>query len=146
MDLSLLHRASRRVILTPHPKEFERLSGIPMSETAKDPIRHAKAFAAEYGVTLLLKGVATIVTDGDEVYLSDRGCAGMATAGSGDVLSGILVGLLGYLPPTAFNVACGAYLAGRAGEIAEEEKTAIGMVASDTVQAIPRAIAEIQKD
>lgn len=146
MDISILRRASGRVILTPHPKEFERLSGIPMSETEKDPIRHAKDFAAKYGVTLLLKGATTIVTDGDEVYLSDRGCAGMATAGSGDVLSGILVGLFGYLPPTAFNIACGAYLAGRAGEIAEAEKTAIGMVASDTVQAIPRAIAEIQKD
>lgn len=143
MDLSILRRASGRVILTPHPKEFERLSKIPIPEIEKDPICHAKAFAAKYGVTLLLKGATTIVTDGDEVYLSNRGCAGMATAGSGDVLSGVLVGMLGYLPPTAFNVACGAYLAGSAGEIAEAEKTAIGMAASDTAQAIPRAIAKI---
>ena len=146
MDLNVLRSASGRVILTPHPKEFERLSGRSVAEILSNPVGAARAFAAEYGVTVLLKGATTVVTDGEEVYLSDRGCAGMATAGSGDVLSGILVGLLGSQPPTAFNAACGAYLAGRAGEIAEEEATAVGMVASDTVRAIPRAIAEIEKD
>ena len=94
-------------------------------------------------MTVLLKGAATVVTDGREVYLSDRGSAGMATAGSGDVLSGVLVGLLGYLPPSALTAACGAYVAGLAGELAQSEQTAVGMVASDTVRAIPRALSEI---
>lgn len=143
MDRSILRRASGRVILTPHPKEFERLSGYPVAEILSDPVGKARAFAAEYGVTVLLKGAATVVTDGREVYLSDRGSAGMATAGSGDVLSGVLAGLFGYLPPSALTAACGAFLAGLAGELAQGEQTAVGMVASDTVRAIPRALSEI---
>ncbi|MBO4308525.1 MAG: NAD(P)H-hydrate dehydratase [Clostridia bacterium] len=143
MDLNLLRSTSGRVILTPHPKEFERISGHSVAEILSDPVRTARSFASEYGVTLLLKGATTVVTDGEEVYLSDRGCAGMATAGSGDVLSGILVGLLGSQSPTAFTTACGAYLAGLAGELAEAEGNAVGMIASDTVRTIPLAISKI---
>ena len=146
MDLSVLRNASGRVILTPHPKEFERLSGRSVAEILSDPVGAAMAFAAEYGVTVLLKGATTVVTDGEEVYLSDRGCAGMATAGSGDVLSGILVGLLGSQPSVAFTAACGAYLAGLAGELAEKEENAVGMIASDTVRAVPKAISVILQE
>ena len=92
------------------------------------------------GICVLLKGACTVVTDGEKNYLVDRGCAGMATAGSGDVLSGILAGLLGYAPANALTLACGAYLAGVAGELAEADSNAISMTASDTVRALPRAI------
>ncbi len=143
MDRSLLRRAAGRVILTPHPKELERLSGVPMDEILSDPVAAAKDFAGKYRVILLLKGATTVVTDGETAYLSDRGCAGMATAGSGDVLSGVLAGLLGYLPPTALTVACGAYLAGYAGELAEASENPVSMVASDTVAALPRALSRI---
>jgi NAD(P)H-hydrate epimerase len=120
--------------------EFSRLSGLSITEIECDPITHAKAFAKEYGVILLLKGCCTIVTDGTTVYLCNRGSAGMATAGSGDVLSGILAGLCGYLPPDALTVATGAYLAGMAGELAEQKSNAVSMVASDTVREIPNAV------
>lgn len=143
LGAEMLSETDCRVILTPHLKEFERLSGIPMSEISSDPIRHAKAFAKRYGVCLLLKGCCTIVTDGDVVYLVNRGCAGMATAGSGDVLSGILAGLLGYLLPSPLTVACGAYVAGRAGELAEHDLNPVGMLASDTVSHIALAIGEL---
>ncbi len=143
MDRALLKNATCRVVLTPHLKEFERLSGIPIAETVKDPLSVAERFAKESGVCLLLKGCTTVVTNGAETYLCDRGCAGMATAGSGDVLSGILTGLLGYLPASPLSVACGAYLAGRAGELAEAAVGAISMIASDTVNALPRALSEI---
>ena len=89
------------------------------------------------------EGTCTVVTDGDETYLVNRGCAGMATAGSGDVLSGILAGLLGYALPTPLTVACGAYLAGLAGELAERDVNPISMLASDTVAHISKAITEI---
>lgn len=131
------------VILTPHLKEFERLSGIAVAEAAKDPISHAKEYARAHRVILLLKGTCTVITDGETVFLVNRGSAGMATAGSGDVLSGILAGLLGYCPPDARTVACGAYLAGLAGEFAEAEKNAVSAVASDTVANIPRAVSVI---
>ena len=140
MDLNLLKAAKAPIILTPHLMEFSRLSGVSIKEIEADPITHAKAFAKEYGIILLLKGCCTIVTDGGVVYLSNRGSAGMATAGSGDVLSGILAGLCGYLVPDAFTVAAGAYLAGVAGELAEEKGNAVSMVASDTVKEIANAV------
>ena len=131
------------VVLTPHMGEFSRLCGIPAEEISHDPVAHAEAYAARTGVVLLLKGAATVITDGMETYLSDRGCAGMATAGSGDVLSGVLCGLLGSRDVTPRTVAAGAYLAGRAGELAAIEKTEIAMLASDTVAMLPAAIKEI---
>lgn len=143
MDISILRNTRCRVILTPHPKEFERLSGISVSELLADPIPHAEAYAKEQGVILLLKGTCTVVTDGEVTYLINRGCAGMATAGSGDVLSGVLAGLLGFAPPTTLTVACGAYVAGRAGELAEQSVNPISMTASDTVAHIGAAVSEI---
>ncbi len=140
MERSVLKQTRCRVILTPHPKEMERLSGIPVGEILKAPVEVAEHFAREYGVILLLKGTCTVVTDGEETYFVDRGCAGMATAGSGDVLSGILVGLLGFCPTTALTVACGAFVAGYAGELAEREVNSISMLASDTVSHIAEAI------
>lgn len=145
MDKALLKQTKCKVILTPHPKEMERISGIPIAKILQDPIGVAKAFAKEHGVCLLLKGTCTVVTDGEETYLVNRGCAGMATAGSGDVLSGILAGLLGYAPPTPLTVACGAYVAGLAGELAERHVNPISMLASDTVAHIGQAISIITR-
>lgn len=145
MDLSILRQTACRVILTPHLKEFERLSGVPLEEIQKEPLRVAQEFAAAYHVILLLKGTATVVTDGTETYLCDRGCAGMATAGSGDVLSGVLCGLMGYCPPTAGAVCMGAWLAGRAGELAQAQSNAVSMTAGDTVSMLPQAVGELLK-
>ena len=143
MDLELLKATKCRVLLTPHLKEMERLSGIPIDEIRRDPVGVAETFAQKYRVLVLLKGPATVVTDGKTTYLVNRGCAGMATAGSGDVLSGILVGLLGYAPPTALTVACGAYIAGLAGELAERDLNPVSMLASDTVSHIGAAVSEL---
>ena len=140
MDASLLKKTHAKVILTPHPKEFERLSGYSVKEILQNPVPLAQRYASQMGVCVLLKGACTVVTDGESTYLVDRGCAGMATAGSGDVLSGILAGLLGYAPSNALTVACGAYLAGVAGELAEADSNAISMTASDTVRHLPKAI------
>ncbi len=145
MNKELLKSTKCKVVLTPHPKEFERLSGVAVCDIQKDPVLYAKRFAREYGIILLLKGAATIVTDGDKTYIVDRGCAGMATAGSGDVLSGVLTGLLGYMPYSALAVTLGAYVAGRAGELAAEENTELSMMAGDTARALPLAWKEILK-
>lgn len=139
MDKSLLALTGCRAVLTPHPKEFERISGVPVAELLQAPAEHARAFARKYGVILLLKGASTVVTDGEETYVCDRGCAGMATAGSGDVLSGVLAGLLGYMECTPRTVALGAYLAGAAGELAAAEYTDIAMTAGDTAAKLPAA-------
>ena len=95
---SLLDSAAGPVILTPHPGEFARLTGKTVAEVLAQPIPLAEAFAAEHHVTLLLKGSATVVTDGAQTLLVDRGAPGMATAGSGDVLSGVLAALCASRP------------------------------------------------
>lgn len=145
MDLNILKNAKGKIILTPHLKEFERLSKINIEEIKQNSIKYAKEFAKKYNLIVLLKGHITIVTDGKNTYLVEKGCPGMATAGSGDVLSGILVGLLGYNKPDILTVAAGAYLAGLAGELAQEKYTDISMKSSDTIEYIPEAIKQIRK-
>jgi NAD(P)H-hydrate epimerase len=106
----------------------------------ESPIQLAEQFAQRYGVIVLLKGSTTIVTNGSDTYLTTTGCPGMATAGSGDVLSGAILGLLGYLPCSAKTVAVGSYITGLAGEMAEQNTNSISMCASDTVSHLPHAI------
>ena len=144
MNLEILNKTKCKIILTPHLKEFERLGKISLEGIKNDSINIAKEFAKKYNVILLLKGPTTIVTDGKIVYLVKKGCPGMATAGSGDVLSGILVGLLGYNKADILTVATGAYLNGLAGEIAQEKYTDISQMAHDTIESIPEAIKKIR--
>lgn len=143
MDRELLKKTRCRVLLTPHVKEFSRLSGYTVEQILEEPIACAERYASETGVCLLLKGPCTVVSDGAQTLLVDRGCAGMATAGSGDVLAGVLVGLLGYNGVSVQTAACGAYLAGLAGELAEREVGEISMLASDTVSKIPEALRQM---
>ncbi|MBP5167353.1 MAG: NAD(P)H-hydrate dehydratase [Oscillospiraceae bacterium] len=140
-DKSMLK--GRRTVLTPHLKEFSRLSGLTEEEILADPIGAAEAFSRDTGATVLLKGPATVITDGDSSYIVNSGCPGMATAGSGDVLSGILTGLFGWCEFGALTAACGAYAAGYAARLAEREKGDISMLSSDTVKYIPEAIKSI---
>ena len=144
MNLEILNKTECKIILTPHLKEFERLGKISLEGIKNNSINIAKEFAKKYNVILLLKGPTTIVTDGKIVYLVKKGCPGMATAGSGDVLSGILVGLLGYNKADILTVATGAYLNGLAGEIAQDKYTDISQMAHDTIECIPEAIKKIR--
>ena len=147
--LSVFKNKRGTVVLTPHLLEFSRLCGKDRESILENPIKHAVEFAREWGVILLLKGPSTVITDGKDVYISDSGCAGMATAGSGDVLSGILAALLarcdtcGVLATLA--TAGGAYLNGLAGEIAQARVGDVCMTASDTVSAIPSAVKKIRE-
>ena len=91
-----LKSAKCKLILTPHAKEFSRLTGLSVEEILNAPVQQSKEFAKAHGCILLLKGATTIVTDGTTTLLVSRGCPGMATAGSGDVLSGVLSAVCGY--------------------------------------------------
>ncbi len=145
LDKAQIKNAACKLVLTPHLKEFERLSGEKIEDFRDKLIEAAKRYASDMGVILLLKGPTTVITDGSTVYLVDKGCAGMATAGSGDVLSGILAGII---PSSADDslllaVAAGAYVNGLAGELAALETPEISMLAGDTTRAIPNAIKAI---
>lgn len=145
MDLSTIKNSRCRVVLTPHLKEMERLCGVPLDKILENPVFYATEFAREIGAILLLKGPTTIITDGKTVYLTDKGCAGMATAGSGDVLSGIIAALCASHSDTLMATAAAAYINGYAGEIAQKEFGAISMIASDTAKSVAKAINQIQK-
>lgn len=134
--------ACKKVILTPHPLEFSRLSGLSVDSILSDPVKSASDFVKDFDgrVILLLKGTSTVICDGSETYISETGSPAMATAGSGDVLSGILTGIMGYNEPTAKAVACGAYVAGLAGALACDSVGEISSTASDTVSFLPEAI------
>ena len=120
-------------ILTPHAGEFARL-GYP----GQDRCREAVSFAKTYGCILLLKGHETLVTDGETIYCNPTGNPGMATGGSGDVLAGIIVSLLGQGIPPLTAAACGAWLHGKAGDLCSEKIGQYGMLPSDLLEVLPR--------
>lgn len=136
-------RRSEKVVLTPHPGEFSRLSGLSVSEILSDPARHAAEYASRHALTVLLKGADTYVSDGQRTYVNSRGTPGMATAGSGDVLTGIITALAARNTDLTLVAAVGAFVAGIAGEAAAKEYGVTGMISPDTVKYIAYAIKEI---
>ena len=151
--LNLLSRMDRRkvrdaacsLILTPHIKEFSRLSGLEMNEILSAPIAAAEAYAKETGAVLLLKGPATVVTDGETTYLTDAGCAGMATAGSGDVLSGVLAAVAAFAPDMLLGTAAAAYINGKAGELAQRRFGSVAMTSGDTAACVAEIVRDLER-
>ncbi len=132
------------VVLTPHVKEFSRLSGKGVEEIIEDGLRAPCAFAAEYGVNVLLKNASTIITDGTRIALNTTGNSGLAKGGSGDVLSGVIAGLCAQ-GLSAFDGAClGAYAVGKAAELAAQQLTEYALTATDVVACLSKALLYIQ--
>lgn len=126
-------------VLTPHPGEMADLAGCTVADVQADRIATATAYAARTGAVLLLKGAGTVVSDGTCAYVNTSGNAGMATAGAGDVLCGVLAALLAQ-GLAAFDAArLGAYLHGLAGDLARAQKGEYGLIASDIIEALPEA-------
>lgn len=123
-------------ILTPHDGEFARLGGV----IGPDRAAAAEDSARELGCILLLKGHRTVITDGQTTYINHTGNPGMAVGGSGDVLSGVIVSLLGQGIDPLKAAACGAWLHGAAGDLCAEEIGQYGMLPGDMVEALPRLL------
>lgn len=130
----ILRGRTSPTILTPHDGEFQRFGG----NLTEDRIRSAAEMATQYSCVVLLKGCRTIITDGMRCYCNHTGNPGMATGGSGDVLSGIIVSLLGQGLPPLEAAACGAWLHGAAGDLCAKEIGQYGMLPSDMVNVLPR--------
>ena len=134
----LLNRIPERSILTPHPKEFDRIAG--ESNSAYERLKKAQSFAVEHKLCIVLKGAYTaICTSSGNIYFNSCGNPGMATAGSGDVLTGIILGLLaqGMEPETA--AATGVFLHGTAGDLAAVYRSEESMIASDIIDMLGKA-------
>lgn len=132
----LLRGRTSHTILTPHMGEFRRLGG----SDAMDRQAAAGEMARELGVILLLKGHETVITDGERCYVNTTGNPGMAVGGSGDMLAGMIVSLLGQGLSPLEAAACGAWLHGAAGDLCAREIGEYGMLPSDMVNVLPRLL------
>jgi len=140
-DLTVLERRkSKNIVLTPHYLEFSRLIKLEVNEIKEKRKELVKDFAFKYNLTLVLKGHRTLVGNGKELFENNTGNPGMATAGSGDVLAGMIASLIGQ-GLTCFDAAkLGVYLHGLSGDLAVKEKTEICLIASDIIEYLPNAI------
>ena len=139
-------RGGGRQWTTPHPKEFSRLAECSVGEVLADPVGMARAFAARFGVTVVLKNNRSVIADGTRVAINPTGSPALAKGGSGDVLSGILAGTCARgVPP--FEAACVAsYLLGRSGEIAARELGEYAPDPTDVIARIPQAILSLGRN
>jgi hydroxyethylthiazole kinase-like uncharacterized protein yjeF len=140
-NIEMLNYKKNQMIITPHPGEMARLLNLDIKDIEANRLYYCQYISEKYNIYIVLKGHKTIVTSPQgELYINNTGNPGMATAGSGDVLTGIIVSLLGQnLSP--FNAAkLGVYLHGLAGDIARDEKGEYGLIATDILESIPYAI------
>ncbi len=138
-QLEVLTRKNPQIIITPHTGEYTKLTGA--SGTASELTTHALQFAKDYWLTLVLKGHHTLVAHPEGVhYANTTGNPGMATAGTGDVLVGVIAGLLAQGISTIQAAEIGVYLHGLAGDLATQAKTEPGMIASDVIEFLPAAL------
>lgn len=134
-------------ILTPHPGEFARLCGRPVAEVQADRVAAARRFAMEWQVHLVLKGQRSLLAFPDgRVWVNPTGTPAMGTAGSGDILTGLIAGLLAQYP-TSLDIALGAavWLHGRAGELGAAALGEHCLIATDLLRFLPEAIHELQQ-
>jgi NAD(P)H-hydrate epimerase len=134
--------AKRKVILTPHPLEFSRISDFSVDYIQSHRISAARSFAKEYGVILVLKGASTIITDGSRLYINSTGSSALAKAGSGDVLAGLLASILAYHDDPLIASALSVYLHGKAGDNLAERLSEFGV----TPSAFPVEIAKVIRE
>lgn len=132
----------RRCILTPHIKEFSKLTGLSVEDIKKDPIPCAKRYAKQKNCIVLLKGTPnTYITDGNVVYLNTTGNVSLAKGGSGDVLSGIIVGLLAWGMEPIKAAYTGAYILGRCAEVSNVNE--YSSLPEDIIAQIPNVLDEV---
>lgn len=138
---TVLSSLSPRTVLTPHPGEMARLIGGTVEALERDRVGIAQQFARAHKITLVLKGAPTVVARGDgAVWINSTGNAGMATGGMGDVLTGLIAGLMAQKVSPFDAAVLGVYLHGLAGDIVAESIGMHGLMAGDVLDSVPQAI------
>ncbi len=152
-NLDILKKRKNLTVLTPHPTEFTRLFGGKTKETKINRVRITREKAAEYGCFIVFKGANSLIGCPDgEVFINLTGNPGMATAGSGDVLTGIIPGMLKIVPSDTErnmfknSVRTGVLIHGLAGDLVSQKKGEDGIVAGDILNSIPEAIQVYRKE
>lgn len=141
-----IKEAKRKVILTPHPLEFARLSGSDVATVQLNRLEAAEKFAKENGCILVLKGAGTIISDGDETFINVSGTSALAKAGSGDVLAGFMAAFIAQKKTEIYKAAAlSVYYHAVAGEALAEEYSSYGVTPSDLPKEMARQIANSEK-
>lgn len=145
-DISILKDRQIPIIITPHPGEMARLTGKTIEEIQSNRINIARYYASEWGITVVLKGNRTIVASpSGEIYVNITGNPGMATAGSGDVLTGIISGLMAQGLKAIDAAISGVFIHGKAGDKAVETMGENALVAGDIINFLPDIFSELEK-
>jgi NAD(P)H-hydrate epimerase len=139
-------RLRAELVLTPHPGEMKRLwSGLLREQLPRDRQEQASQFAQHSKTTVVLKGAGTVVTDGQKVYVNKTGNPGMATAGSGDVLTGVITALMGQGMSNFDAAVLGVYIHGLAGDIAAKKLGQVSLIATDIIDSLGEAFVKTHK-
>ncbi len=144
LNINIPEAIKGRTVITPHPGEMARLVGLTAQQVNDNRIALAKLFAKKYGIVVALKGANTVVSDGEQVYINCTGNPGMARGGSGDLLAGMVAGLLaqGFKP---FDAAVTAvYLHGAVGDAAAKNFSVYGMTPSDMADLLPELLSQYE--
>ena len=145
-DLDVLKNCEAPLVVTPHPGEMAALLGTTAPEVQSNRLEVSRSFAAEYGVTVVLKGAGTVVAaPGGRAFVNTTGTPGMASGGVGDVLSGLIGGFLARSWDPIDAASAAVYLHARAGEIAGEKLGEEAMIASDVANSLSDAVQEVKQ-
>jgi len=142
-DKALLRGKSR--VMTPHPGEFQKLTGIPKADICKNPGECALSFAKTHGITVVLKGAPTVVSDGERIYVNDAVNPGLSTAGTGDVLTGIIGGFLAQGMEGFEASVLGVFIHGQTGVESVKQKGMMGLIARDLIEMLPMVLKKYER-
>ncbi|PYX48485.1 MAG: bifunctional ADP-dependent NAD(P)H-hydrate dehydratase/NAD(P)H-hydrate epimerase [Acidobacteria bacterium] len=142
-----LNGKGRALVITPHPGEMARLTGLSVPQVQRDRIGIARSFAREHQLIVVLKGHRTLIAQPDgEVWVNTTGNPGMATGGTGDILTGMVAGMMAQHPSQILDAVTSAvYLHGRAGDVACETMGEHSLVATDLIEALPEAFRRVMQ-
>jgi len=142
-----LNGKGRTLVITPHPGEMARLCGCTIAEVQKDRLGVARKFAREHELIVVLKGRRTLVVEpGGEVWVNTTGNPGMSTGGTGDILTGMVAGMIAQYPKDVLMAVCAAvHLHGLAGDVMRERVGEHSLVATDLLAGLPEAFLHAQR-
>lgn len=139
--------SGRPLVITPHPGEMARLAQLPIKQIQENRLQVARDFATRHGITTVLKGNRTLVALADgEVWVNPTGNPGMATGGMGDILTGLVAGMLGQTKNATTAVLSAVYLHGLAGDVACEKTGEQPLIATDLLGALPEAFRRVREE
>ncbi|GAW92520.1 NAD(P)H-hydrate dehydratase [Calderihabitans maritimus] len=144
--VDILKEAKVPLVITPHPGEMARLTGMAVDEVQDNRVHVARKAAEEWGVVVVLKGAKTVVASpSGEIFINPSGNVGMATGGSGDVLTGVISGLIAQGMQVLEAAVVGTFIHGKAGDEAVQEKGRMGLVAGDIIDRLPEVLKGMER-